>query len=243
MRGIEQHRGVAAAAKRLLGRYFYLAMALALAAIVTYGFGATIEANLFHPSFPRPRVLLVHAAVFYLWVLLLIGQSMLVTVRQVKWHRRLGWLGVGVGGLMPVLGVATALQMAHLRAGFGDGDSVAFLIVGLYDMAAFTTLFTLAVLWRRRPEVHRRLMLIATCGLSVAALTRFPPELVPENFAYLYVDGLIILCALRDAVVIKRVHPVYLWSLPLLITAQILANLIYVEAPPAWMAIAYWLIR
>jgi hypothetical protein len=49
--------------------------------------------------------------------------------------------------------------------------------------------------------------------------------------------------ALRDAVVVRRVHPVYLWCLPLLVAAQILANLIYIDAPPAWMAIAYWLIR
>ena len=49
--------GVAARMASGLGRYFYVAMALTLAAIVVYGFSHTIEENLFHTSFPRPGAL------------------------------------------------------------------------------------------------------------------------------------------------------------------------------------------
>jgi hypothetical protein len=228
---------------RILSRYFYLMMSLLIAGIVAYGFGNTIEANLLHPSFPRPPSLYAHAAVFAAWVLLLIAQSSLVLTRHVRWHRWLGWAGVVLGCLIPVLGVTAALQMTHVRAILGDSDDVAFLIVAFYDMAAFAIAFALAVYWRKQPEIHRRLMLIATCGLSVAAFSRFPPEVVPQNFGYIFVDSLILLGVLRDLVVIRRAHPVYLWALPIIISAQIVANLIYMTAPRAWMNVAYWLIR
>jgi hypothetical protein len=226
-----------------VGRFFYLGMSLLIAAIVVYGFGNTIESNLFHPSFPRPPSLYVHAAVFSAWVLFLIVQSLLVVTHHVKWHRTLGWVAAGVGALIPVLGIVAALQMAHLRAAMGDADAVASLIVSLYDMAAFTLCFGLAILWRRRPELHRRLMFIATCGLSVAALSRFPPEILPPNLAYIVVDGMILTGAARDLAVLRRVHPVYLWALPLLIAAQTAANFIFLTAQPLWMKLAYWLIR
>jgi len=55
------------------------------------------------------------------------------------------------------------------------------LIVPIFDMFAFTVAFGLAVYWRESPEYHRRLVLIATCGLTVAAIARLPSWLVPDN--------------------------------------------------------------
>jgi hypothetical protein len=223
--------------------FFYLAMSLILVMIVTYGFSNTIEANLFHPSFPRPRVLYVHAVAYMAWVVLFVVQSALIAARRRRWHRWLGWFGFALGCAIPILGLATAIAMTRIRAGFGDTDDVAFLIVAFYDMAAFSVAFALAIGWRRSPEVHCRLMLIASCGLSVAAITRFPPWIVPQNFGYAVVDGLIALGAARDWLVMRWVHPVYLWALPVLVVGQIAANAIYMTAPKAWMDIAYALIR
>jgi hypothetical protein len=48
-----------------------------------------------------------------------------------------------------------------------------FLIVPLWDMVVFTTAFALAVYFRKKPEYHKRLVLIATCALTAAAFGRF----------------------------------------------------------------------
>jgi hypothetical protein len=233
--------------KLWLARYFYFGASLLLFAAVFYGFSGTIEANLLHPSFPRPPVLYVHAAVFGGWMVLLVVQSGLVALsRRTQWHKWLGWLGVAMGCAMPVLGVTSAIRMTHLRATLGDSDDVAFLILAFNDMAGFTVLFALAVLWRKTPETHRRLMLMATCVISVAGLTRFPPWL-PNNasgtFAYLYIDLLIVLGIGRDWIVQRRVHPAYLWGLPLILLGQAIGNAIYLFRPDAWMKIAYAVIR
>jgi hypothetical protein len=236
------------AIRTFLARWFYFAMAVLLAAIVWYGFSHTIEENLLHPSFPRPRVLYVHAAVFGGWMALFLVQTGLVAVARLRrWHRWVGWLGVVMGCVMPVLGVWSALGMTHLRYGFGDIDDVAFLILSFNDMAAFAALFLAAILLRdRQSEAHKRLLLMATCVITVAALTRFPPWLwAPEHGVwpyYLYVDVLIALGLLRDLVVLRRPHWVYTRVLPAVIALQAIGNLVYMTRPAPYMALMLKLI-
>ena len=215
---------MAGAVRTFLRRYGDFAQALLLAAVVWYGFSHTLEENLLHPSFPRPAVLYVHAAVFGGWMVLLLVQTGLVALaRKTAWHRRLGWLGLIMGCAMPVLGTVSALRMTHLRFGFGDIDDVAFLILALNDMAAFAVLF------------------------GLAALTRFPPWLpAPDMGAwvyYAYADSLIALGLARDLVVLRRPHWVYLRVFPAVIALQVLANVLYATRPDAWMNLAFWLIR
>jgi hypothetical protein len=59
-----------------------------------------------------------------------------------------------------------------------------FLIVPLWDMVVFTTAFALAVYFGKKPEYHKRLVLIATCALTAAAFGRFPPFLLNPNYFY-----------------------------------------------------------
>ena len=225
-----------------LDRPFYLGMALLIAAIVIYGFSRTVTGSLLHPDFPRPPILYVHAVAYMAWVLLFVVQTALIAARRRRRHRWLGWGAVGVGCAIPPLGIATALAMTRIRSGFGDSDDVAFLAVAFYDMAAFTVLFALGVWWRKSTEIHQRLMLIASIGLCVAALTRFPTSIVPTNFGYVFVDALIAAGAVRDLVVIKRIHPVYLVALPLLIAFQAGANALYLIQPIPYLNLAYFLI-
>ena len=239
---------MAGAIRGFVGRYSNFALAVLLAAIVGYGFSNTIEENLFHPSFPRPVVLYVHAAVFGGWMALLVVQTGLVALaRKTAWHRRLGWLGAGLACAMPVLGTWSALRMTHLRYGFGDIDDVAFLILALNDMAVFTGLVGLAIALRRQPEAHRRLMLMASALICVAALTRFPPWLpAPEGAVwpyYLYADALIALGLARDLYVLGRPHWVYVRVLPGVLALQAAALAVYMTRPDAWMHLALWLIR
>lgn len=146
---------------------------------------------------------------------------------------------------MPALGLWTALVMTRLhRLEMGnDTAGEAFLVISLFDMLAFAVLFGLAARWRRRPEHHRRLMLMASCGLTVAAFARFPYWLVPTDTWCLYVDGLIAAGVARDWMVMRRVHAVYVWGVPLLIAGQAIAMWTYLTRPPTWLAIAHAMLK
>jgi hypothetical protein len=230
-------------ARAPLARFFYLGIALVIALAVIFGFGSTVESKLFHPTTPVPRVVYVHAVVFTAWVILLITQSSLVLLHRVVWHRRLGLFAIALGVAIPILGLMTAVAMTRRNRALGMGGGEEFLIVQLFDMLAFTVCFALALHWRRRPEYHRRLMLMATCALSVAAFSRLPNWLVPHMFWYPTIDLLMFMGAVRDWLVLHRVHPVYLYGLPAMVVGQLTALLIYKTGAPAWVAIASWILN
>jgi hypothetical protein len=143
---------------------------------------------------------------------------------------------------MVVVGPWVALVMARFDTSqLHRANRDAFLIVPLSDMAAFAICFGLAILWRRVPERHRRLMLIATCVLTGAAFGRIPIMHSPLSF-YGGVDGLILLGALRDLVVSRRIHTVYLIAIPLLVAGQTAAAQVFLHRSALWTSIAHRLL-
>lgn len=225
--------------KGLVDRYFYFAMSLAAAAIVVWGFSHTVDANLFHPAVRRPMILWFHGGAFSGWVLFFIFQSLLVRTRNVKWHRFFGWFGAVLGAIMPPLGVTTAIIMSRFDIHTLHEPGIEeFLIIPFYDMAAFATFLGLAVLWRKKPELHRRLMFIATCGLLDAAFGRFD-SIFNNGLFFWCVDGMILFGVARDLLVDRRIHRVYLTALPLLVVVQFFVNHTWQAKSAWWVAIAH----
>lgn len=228
--------------RTVVATYFYFFMSLLIAGVVVYGFSHTVDHFLIHAVPVRPWILWVHGSVFSGWVLFFILQSALVRVRKVRVHRTLGWFGVGLGTIIPVLGLSTAITMDRFRiAHFHSLKASPFLAIQLNDVICFSVLFTLSVLWRRKPEYHRRLILMASCVLTSAAFARFP--FVSLQVTYWWVDSLILLGILRDLVVNRRIHPAYLYALPMLIIMQNTALHLFFAAPRGWVRITDAMLR
>ena len=215
-------------------------MSLAIVVVIVYGFSFTIGKNLIHPAVPRPWILYVHATVFSSWLVFFVVQSTLVRSRKVQWHRRMGLFGIALGTLIPIVGVSTAIAMGRfntmsLHATHAESD----LIIPLFDMVCFTSTFPLAVYWRKKPELHRRLMLVATCALTAAGFGRFPERILPGYLFYAGVDLLILLGIAHDLIVNRTVHSVYLRVLPLFILGQTIVTYIAYRNVPFWLRIAH----
>lgn len=220
-----------------LNRYFYFCMSLVMAGVVVYGFGQTVDGNLIHAAPVRPWVLWLHGAVFGGWVLFFILQTSLVRVRKVAVHKTLGWVGVAWAVAIVTVGLWTSvvmdrfdLHLLHLP------NSDSFLAVQLNDLTCFAVFVTLAVRWRRKPEYHRRAMLVASCALMAAAFARFP--WIPDHLFYLGVDALVVMGIVRDWIVMRRVHPVYLFGLQAMVVMQAWAYYAAFDAPAWWVRIA-----
>lgn len=243
--------------KSFWGNYFYFFMSLIIATVVVYGFSQTARDKFIHPAIARPFVLYVHAAVFSGWVLLFILQSALVRTGRVEWHRRIGWIGAGFGIAMLVVGVETAITMgrfniSHFHPKYPEGA----LLVSIFDVTAFTLPFALAIYWRRMPELHRRLQLMATCALTAAAFGRFPrffvtvgtnQSLAARGFLiwvalYAGVDLLISMSMLRDFVVNRRIHPATLFGLPIFVLCQAGMLFTLVHHSTWWLKIARFIL-
>jgi hypothetical protein len=220
-------------------RYFYFAMSLLLAAIVIDGFKRTVNDNLFHPAVPRPFILWIHGACFAAWVIFFICQSALVRVHKVSWHRTIGWFGAGLATVMVPLGVTTAIVMTRFdMVQLHQTGVAAFLSIPFYDMIAFAVLIALAIYWRTRPELHRRLIFIATCGLMDAAFGRFD-YVFNHDLYFPCLDALILLGVARDLLVDRRVSKVYFYAIPLLVVGQSLAVYMWRHNPSWWQGITH----
>lgn len=227
---------------RLAEKYFYLCMSLLIAAVVVYGFSQTVEHKLIHANPRRPALLWVHVVLFSSWVIFYILQSTLVRIRKMKIHRTFGWAGAALGTCMVVVGFWVAVVMARFDTNqLHRVNRDAFLIVPLTDILAFAISLGLAILWRKNPERHRRMMLIGSCVLTGAAFGRMPLLHSPLGF-YGGIDTLILLGALRDLFVSRRVHPVYLIALPLLVTAQAATAQLFLHRAGFWIRIAHALL-
>jgi hypothetical protein len=212
-----------------------------IAAVVAYGFAHTLSNNLLRASVPRPRILWIHAAVSFGWVALFTLQTALVRFRHVRLHRRLGVAGLFLGVMMPPIGIATALVMARFDVTEGLRESAyvaAHLSIPLNDMISFVAVFAAAAWWRKRPDVHRRLMLVATCLLTAAAFARFPSITITALRWYAGVDVLLLLALARDLIVERRVHVAYAISLPPLVIGQIAAMWLFLARPHWWVELA-----
>ena len=222
--------------------YFYLAMSLLMTAVVLYGFSRTMGERIIHPKASPPTILYIHAFVFYGWLAFFIFQSALVRTHNVRIHRMTGWFGVALGVVIPVLGISTAITMNRIRMMANPtSDAASFMLVPFLDIACFTTTFALAIYWRKKPEYHRRLILIASCALTAAGWGRFP--VIPEAVFYLGVDALIFLGVVRDWMVNRRVHVVYKYALPAFMVAQTIVMYTVMTNAAYWLKISNAILR
>jgi len=219
----------------LVDKYFYFAMSLLLAALVVWGFSKTVDPHLIHAAPPRPLLLWIHGAAFSGWMAFYIFQSALVRTRNVKWHRSLGWFGVGLAALMVPLGFTISILMTRFNMHVLKQTGIeTFMAIPFYDMVAFGVLAGLAIYWRRRPELHRRLLFIATCSLMDAAFGR-QDYIFNHNLYYWCRDGVILLGVVRDLLVDRRIHEVYRVVLPPLVAAQAFTIYLYAGSPAWWL--------
>jgi hypothetical protein len=218
-------------------------MAAAVMLAVLAAFGGRYYLRAFSAAPPLPPYIHLHAIVFTGWILFFFTQTALVAAGNTRLHQRLGVAGGVLAGLMVVLGVTTALEGA--RRGHNPGgpypDALGVLVVGLTDILLFTAFVGAGLYCRRRPEAHRRLMLLATVGgLMWPTITRLP--YVAGRFLPMF--GLLALFVLAgaayDLLARRRVHPVYLWG-GLLILASLPVRRA-VGLSETWHGIAAWLI-
>jgi hypothetical protein len=146
--------------------------------------------------------------------------------------------------VIPVLGISTAITMNRIKM-MADphSDAAAFMLVPFNDIVCFTTTFVLAIYWRKKPEYHRRLILIASCALTAAGWGRFPGPFFQGNYFYAGVDFLILLGVVRDWIVNRRVHVVYKYALPAFMVAQTFVMYTIATNQSYWLKIANAILR
>jgi len=200
-----------AGAGRRYEHLFFSGMALVILGAVFRGFARTyFLAGVFHA--PLPNLLIhIHGAAFSSWILLFIAQTSLVSAGRVDIHRRLGIAVFLLACAMVLLGVAAATNELARGVPPTIGPKT-FYAVPMLDMLLFATLVFFAFRARFHPATHKRLILIATIGLTDAAFARWPIFRGHLNEAFLASYVLIALLAAYDLWSTRRIHRATLWA-------------------------------
>ncbi len=220
-------------------RVFYTGMALAAVAAVLLGFARTYYLRPRFQDTSLPFYLHVHGAAFSAWIALFLAQTSLVAARRTDLHRRLGLTGAVLAAIMVVVGVTAAILSGRrtIAAGF-ETEALSFLTVPLSSMMVFVALVGSALYYRRWPETHKRLMLLATISILDAATARWPFGFATATtWAYYVLADLFILGAVMyDVLSRRRVHPAYIWGGLFVLVAQVLRDV--VGRTDLWQAFA-----
>jgi hypothetical protein len=164
--------------RQTFGRQYFRAMAGLLLAIVLVGFAPTFHLKVFFGTRALPLYLHVHGVLLIAWYALFLAQAVLVASGHTYTHRRMGLASVGlVMAFVPVTVLVNLRSIARNVALSNDAaDAIArgifpvtmnFVLIGL-----FLVYFTLAICLRRRPDWHKRLMLLASISIVAPAVDR-----------------------------------------------------------------------
>ena len=216
---------------------FFSTMAALMLVAVFVGFARTYYlAGVFQAPLPN-WIIHLHGAAFSCWVLLLVAQTSLVSLGRVDVHRRLGIAGFVLASLMVILGVMAATDVLVREGGPPGTDAKFFYIVPLSGMMIFAPLIFFAFRARTNPPAHKRLILVATMALVVAAIGRFSiVQSLSAAFRFSYI--FLILLVAYDLWSTRKIHPATLWAGAFLIFVEQSSQPVGHTA--AWHAFAGW---
>ncbi|MCW5593501.1 MAG: hypothetical protein KIS74_15475 [Burkholderiales bacterium] len=229
------------ASPRNAERRFYGLAALIAALLVFAGFARTWYLGKAFDAPELPGLVHLHGVVMTGWIVLFGVQASLVAARRVDLHRRLGMAGAFFAALVVVMGIATAIEGA--RRGISPGPPpLVFLAIPLGVILVFGALVAAAVANRRRPDWHKRLMLLATISMLTPAIARLPIEALHAGGIVAFfaiTDLLAIACIAWDTARNRRLHPAFLRGAIFLVASQ--PAMLVLAQSAAWQPVARWL--
>ena len=221
---------------------FFVWMSCVLALLAFAGFTPTYFLPMADDSLRQLRgAVHLHGMLFFGWTLLLIAQTLLVANGSIARHRAMGLAGISLATAMVIFGLMVNLlfnagQLADNPAGAYQGA-----FNGQSSMVLFGMLFGFAIANIRKPEVHKRLMIMATIAIMGAAITRLYSPLfgtaqeVPQILSKGTQDLLILAVLIYDWRLLGRPHKATLIAGGAIIGVQILR--VTVTDTAAWQAI------
>jgi hypothetical protein len=228
---------------------FYAWASAAAFAVVFVGFAQTYYLKLVFGTPALPTLLQLHGALMTMWFALFFAQTYLIASHRVALHKRLGVFGAVLAGLLVVVGVVVALRFGAREAHQPSGNGPPPLIFMGFLFAAllmFAALVGAALVLRRRPDYHKRLMLLSCLSMIGPGLARIPFEHV-SSLAFLKSGGptglfgldllLVYACIAWDTWRHRRLHPAFVGGALLLMAIDLPFIWIFL-ASPTWMSIA-----
>ncbi len=221
----------------------YVPVGILATLIAFVGFWPTYFGPLLSGTLQKVPIIHLHAVVYSGWLALFITQAVLAARGRIALHMKIGRFGMLYGVLVILVGLATAFSQFGSRIGAGKLAEAQGMLFGPFtDMLVFAPFLAAAWIYRRRPEIHKRLITVATTMLLIAAVSRMPPFrdglTVSDYPLYLAVWlSPIYTAMLYDWFKRRIVHPVYLLGMVTLALVRFRTPL---RDSETWLSISAW---
>ena len=103
------------------------------------------------------------------------------SVKSFSWRLAVPTFTDGLARQVPVvavgvltLGIVMTLHSMHARYASGRPGIAALLINGFMNLFLFSVFFAAGLFFRRKKEIHKRLMVLAMVSLIIPAIARIP---------------------------------------------------------------------
>jgi len=234
------------AIKRLPGRrfdhVFFTSMIVIMLGTVFLGFARSYYLAGVYNALPLTPILHIHGAVFSLWMLVLLTQTVLVSAKRVDLHRKLGMAGFVLACFMLPLGLlATADSVGRASYLNHPPDLLAFTVVPFTSISLFAVLIAFAYRARKDSTTHKRLVVLAMSSPMVAGIARWPFPRLLHNTEHATLVSFLFLAALAlyDLWSTHKLHRATLWGSLLVVVVEGTRGCIGNTDP--WHAFARWM--
>jgi len=160
-------------------RFFYSGSAILMFLFMFWGFYLFYLHGKAYPGRPLTppirSLLIAHGIAMTGWMILFIIQPLLVATRNVRLHMKLGLFGAGLSVAATILGLGIAIGAARVNPPelkLWGLDPRQFLLVSSSAIVLFAIFATLGILNRRKPDVHKPMMLLAALSILPPSLDR-----------------------------------------------------------------------
>ena len=233
-----------------VNRRFYTWFVVGAFLIIFAGFAHTFYLRVFFETAPLPLLLHLHGFLFTAWFVLFFVQARLVARHRVDLHRNLGVVGAFLAPLCAFVAIRVSFN-AGRRAVLANPTSLANLThpfaMDFGTALMFLVLVAIALNLRRRPEIHKRLMVLACCSILFPAIGRIPTSANTVLFDAVGFWGLVAIteappltCILYDTIKHRRLHPAFGWG-----GAVVLASFpafMLIGSSDSWFKFLSWLL-
>lgn len=164
-----------------LDRHFYSISGVIFLLLTFWGFhafylhGKNAEGN---PIAPEMSVLdSIHGTAMSAWVLLFLVQAVLIGARNRRLHMKLGWAALAIAPVLAICSVITAFRSVQSQPGFVlfAIPYPGFLLVMFTEIGLYTAFVAAGLITRKRPTIHRPMMLLASLSILSGSTARIPP--------------------------------------------------------------------
>jgi hypothetical protein len=163
-------------------RFFHVGAAAALMLVMLLGFQQFYLHGRGYPDRPLAppiRTLIIsHGVAMSAWVLLLLVQALLIVNGKHRVHMMIGKIGAVLAACIFILGFRLGIEVVKVSPPEVRPWNLPykqFMAVPIISIVIFAAFVAAGIWYRRRPEVHRSMMLLATLAVISAAADRIGP--------------------------------------------------------------------